>query len=99
MGADPRVVALEAEVDGIGAILNGGDQAGSIAGGREKLGLGPHAMNACPVRSVQLAGSIDIARRFQSLDHVAAFNGRVLHKLEWRQPLIVARTMKIGIPF
>ena len=39
VGANPRVMALEAEVDGIGAILDGGDQAGSIAGRRQKLGL------------------------------------------------------------
>ena len=34
-------MALEAEIDGVGAILDGGDQAGSISGRRQQLGLGP----------------------------------------------------------
>ena len=38
-GADAGVVPLEAEIDGVGAVLDGGDQAGPIAGRSEQLGL------------------------------------------------------------
>ena len=32
-------MALEAEIDGVGAVFDGGDQAGPIAGRRQQLGL------------------------------------------------------------
>ena len=38
-GANPRIMALEAEVDRVGAVLDGGDQALAIAGRRQQLGL------------------------------------------------------------
>ena len=38
-GADARVMALETEIDGIGAVLDRGDQAGPISGRRQQLGL------------------------------------------------------------
>ena len=41
VGPDSRVMALEAEIDGVGAVLDGGDQAGSIPGRRQQLGLDP----------------------------------------------------------
>ena len=95
-------MALEAEIDGVGAILDGGDQAGSIAGRRQQLGLDPSggqspvgrgSRRAVASRSARLIGLLlsESWGRFQ-------WNRRSPSELDVN-PLILAETTKVSMTF
>ncbi len=100
VGANPRVMALKAEVDGIGAVFDGGDQAVAITGRRQQLGPGSHARKSrllAPLAAVAVPSVLLVGCKVSITG--AAFNGRVVHGFQRGQSIEFSENHENRHPF